>query len=157
MNRRRSVLRIIGAGAAIFLCVGPSNLISCAAEDTKKEIDVKKLVDSLDAAQRQAIVEAANKASHEHMMNRGEGPRDDEIAEKSWGEAIAKLKPLRVRFDRVNVAIVLWEDPKTEEGLYVSVPISSYAPRETDFLLWKKLTQPDEKTFGQLYWYRQRR
>jgi hypothetical protein len=99
-------------------------------------------------------VDAANRASHQHMVDRGKGPPNNEIAESSWGEAIAELKPLRVRFDRVNVAIVLREDENTEEGLYISVPISSFAPREKDFLLWRKLTKEDDGSFGQLFLYK---
>ena len=148
MDRR---LTLIGVLSTITML---STIAAFSAADDKKEINVEKLTESLDMKKRKAIVDAANRASHQHMVDREKGPPSNEIAESSWGEAISELKPLRVRFDRVNVAIVLREDENTEEGLYISVPTSSYAPREKDFLLWKKLTKEDDRSFGHLILYK---
>jgi hypothetical protein len=70
------------------------------------------------------------------------------------GDAITKLKPIRVRDDRVNVAIVLSEAGGVEEGLYVSVPISSYAPQAGDFAVLERVGDATNPTFGHLDHYR---
>jgi hypothetical protein len=61
----------------------------------------------------------------------------------------------------MNVMIVLGEDVKQEHGLYVSVPISSYAPGyDGRFAVFEKLSQPQDqpqdKVLGVLYRYRLR-
>ncbi len=104
---------------------------------------------------REAIVAAANQAIRTYLKGDPKLRRGDEIPEESWGEAILRLKPLRVRNDRVNVAIVLRYADGVEEGLYVSIPISSYAPMVGDrFTVLEKLSEPDDRTFGTLYRYK---
>lgn len=108
-----------------------------------------------DKSEREAIIVAANQAIRTYLKGDPERRRGDEIPKESWGEAILRLKPLRVRDDRVNVAIVLREEGAVEEGLYVSIPISSYAPSVGDrFAFLEKLSQPDDRTFGTLYRYK---
>lgn len=150
MHRRIAVIEILSAIITVTTMASSS---AWTADDDKKRIDLEKLAESLDANQRQAIVHAANLASIQQRASREAGASRKEIAETSFGETIAKLKPLRVRFDRLNVAIVLQEDKKTEEGLYVYVPDSSYAPRETDFLTLKKLSQLKDERPGRIYLY----
>jgi hypothetical protein len=109
----------------------------------------------LDQALREAIVSDANQAINKHVRVERKAPAPDDIDPAFWGTAISKLKPIRVRNDRVNVAIVLAEKDGVEEGLYVSIPISSYAARIGDrFTLLKKLTTEQDKSFGTLYHYR---
>ncbi len=106
-------------------------------------------------AEREAIVAAANQAIRTHLKGDPKLRRGDEIPRESWGEAILRLKPLRVRNDRVNVAIVLREENGVEEGLYVSIPISSHAPTVGDrFAVLEKLSGMDDRTFGTLYRYK---
>ena len=106
-------------------------------------------------AEREAIVAAANQAIRTYLKGDPKLRRGDEIPRESWGETILRLKPLRVRNDRVNVAIVLREVDGTEEGLYVSIPISSYAPMVGDrFAVLEKLSEADDQTFGTLYRYK---
>jgi hypothetical protein len=64
---------------------------------------------------------------------------------------------VRVVNDHVNVIIVLGGDATKEHGLYVSVPISSYAPGlDGRFAAFEKLSQPEDKAPGVLYRYRLR-
>ena len=112
---------------------------------------VKSRAKALTKEHREAIVAAANNAYKLHVN----GPRmkesPDDIDKANWGDAIARLKPIRVRNDRVNIAIVLAENDGVEEGLYVSLPISSYIPdRHAEML---KLSTRDDKSFGMLYYY----
>ena len=67
-------------------------------------------------AEREAIVAAANQAIRTYLKGDPKLRRGDEIPRESWGEAILRLKPLRVRNDRVNVAIVLRDEDGVEEG-----------------------------------------
>ena len=49
------------------------------------------------------------------------------------------------------MAIVLRDEDGVEEGLYVSIPISSYAPMVGDrFAVLEKLSETDDRTFGTL-------
>jgi hypothetical protein len=107
---------------------------------------------SLDRGKREAIIAAATQAIQKHMKGNQQERKGTEISKDLWGEAIADLKPLRVRDDKVNVFIVLKEDESAEEGLYVSIPISSYAPgTDKRFLLFEKLTQAGDRGFGEIY------
>ena len=109
-------------------------------------------------SEREAIVAAANQAIRTYLKGDPKHRRAEEIPRESWGEAILRLKPLRVRNDRVNVAIVLREVDGVEEGLYVSIPISSYAPTVGDrFAVLEKLSETDDRTFGTLYRYKLKR
>ena len=102
--------------------------------------------------ERNAIIAAARSAIHRYMKIGPQGRRTNKIPQKFWGDPIIWLNPIRVLNDRVNVFIVLKEKELTSEGLYVSVPISSYAPNhEARFLQFQKLTQPEDKAFGELY------
>ncbi len=110
---------------------------------------------TLGKSEREAIVAAANQAIRTYLKGDPKLRRGDEISEESWGEAILRLKPVRVRNDRVNVAIVLRDEDGVEEGLYVSIPISSYAPMVGDrFAVLEKLSETDDRTFGTLYRYK---
>ena len=106
----------------------------------------------LSKTDREAIIVAANQAVHKHMTSGRTEHRGMEIPRSLWGTAIEQLHPLRVLNDRVNVFIVMREDRTTEEGFYVSIPISSYAPGHDErFLMFKDLTQSGDKAFGRLY------
>lgn len=112
----------------------------------------------LDREGTQAIVAAANLALRTHLKADKKRKTPDDIPAASWGDAIAALKPIRVRNDRANVAIVLSETDGLERGLYVSVPISSYAPRVGDrFTVLEKLGAGDDRSPGELYRYELRK
>ncbi len=129
--------------AIMFVIAFTTSLLSNAGETPRP---------SLDRAAREAIIAAANQAIQRHMKGDQQERKGTEIAQAFWGDTIARLKPLRVRDDKVNVFIALKEDATTEEGLYVSLPISSYAPGvDRRFLVFEKLTQPGDKDFGALY------
>ena len=140
--------KAISVVLAIAMIVVTAGCFARAAND----VPPKKIVPELNQAQRKAIVAAANQALKKYERKK-EAP--DNIDAASWGEAIAKLKPIRVRNDRVNVAIVLSEKDGVEEGLYVSIPISSYAAQVGDrFALMTKLSTEKDKSFGTLYHYK---
>jgi hypothetical protein len=55
-----------------------------------------------------------------------------EIPPELWHPAIAALQPRRVYWHQDNLAVVLTETDATETGLYIGVPISSYAVQNDD-------------------------
>ncbi len=129
------------------LCLHVASVAGETAEDRQKPPQTK--------SERGAIITAANQAIQTCLKGDPKHRRRDEIPRESWGEAILRLTPLRVRNDRVNVAIVLRDVDGDEEGLYVSIPISSYAPIVGDrFAVLEKLSGPDDRTFGTLYRYK---
>src|ERR1700722_13522087 len=136
--------------AAAVVTVMISSFTPAAGDDPSKEN-----VPKLDRAQREAIVAAANQAINKHLKAERKKETPGDIDAAFWGEAISKLKPIRVRNDLVNVAIVLSEKAGVEKGLYVSIPISSYAATVGDrFALMTKRSTKEDKSFGTLYQYR---
>src|SRR5436190_23700983 len=91
----------------------------CIAAPRGAAQDKGEPVPKLDKAEREALVSAAQKAYQKHVKS---DAKDGKLIRKEhWGEAIERLKPQRVYDDRVNVAIVLSDDGKTEGGIYVSL------------------------------------
>ena len=127
--------------AATLALAFTASLLSCAKEPPGL---------AFDRTAREAIIESACRAVRSEVKrDPGTG---DEVSKELWGGMISKLHPLRVRNDRMNVFIVLKEDATTEEGLYVSNPISSYAPGVDDkFVRFEKLTQSGDADWGALY------
>jgi hypothetical protein len=137
----------------VFVITLFATLVSGSQPGT--DADGTKIVPVLDKAQREAIVAAANQAFGKHVKGERKKEAPDEIVAANWGEAITKLKPIRVRNDRVNLAIVLSEKDGMEEGLYVSIPISSYLPRIGDrFTYIERLSTKEDKSFGTIYHYK---
>lgn len=71
---------------------------------------------------------AIREAAGSSIANR----KDGNVVTEDWPAAIRALRPLRVYSDRVNVVIALSRERGVEQGLYVSVPISSYLPCDGD-------------------------
>jgi hypothetical protein len=107
---------------------------------------------TLDQAARERIIAGANDAIHKHLTGVPNGGNEPLIRKENWGEAISALKPLRVLNDKVNVFIILKEDATTEEGLYVWILYSSYAPSmDKRFLQFEKMSEEGDKASGTLY------
>jgi len=65
-------------------------------------------------------------------VNSGAEKPSDEIAKKYWTDEIKRLKPIRVYRHRGNIVVVQRASANREEGLYISIMISSYAPQSGD-------------------------
>lgn len=121
---------------------------------TEAKSTAKVLVTNLSQQEHVAIVEDAARAVQRYVRTDPEKRKGDEIAKEFWGKTITRLKPVRVMYDRVNVAIVLQDNDKTEQGLYVSLAISSYLPNQDNrFTTFEKLSKPEDKSFNTLYRY----
>jgi len=109
----------------------------------------------LSRGEREAIVKAAITAVHKSVQIPVHERDGDNISRIFWGEAIEKLRPLRVVNDNMNVMIVLTEDSRGEAGLYVGNVISSvYNTRAT----FERLSKPeDRRSLGHLLRYRIRK
>ena len=108
----------------------------------------------IDSATYDAILTEAMQAVHKLQA-------EGEIPKVLWGEAITKLKPLRVQFYHGHVLIVLKEDETLEEGLFVFNGTSNYQPVTSWFLIFEELFKPDDKLtehksviLGSLYHYK---
>src|SRR5688572_30712818 len=82
--------------------------LTCLAwsQDRKKPAGrAKGVPPELTQADREVIVSAAARAARTHIeAGRQKGIRPDDIPAALWGDAVAKLKPIRVRHERANVA-----------------------------------------------------
>ena len=147
MNRWRQAVSVI---AAVAVVAAMASAFTFAGGDDPPGGSAPKL----DQAEREAIVTAAGQAFAKHVQAGGKAESPDAIDASFWGEAITRLKPIRVRNDRVNVAIVLSEKRGVEEGLYVLNPISSYLPRVGDrFARLSRLSTDKDRSLGTLYHY----
>ena len=98
----------------------------------------------------EAIITQASKARQGYATL--PNPKLKEIPKEYWGEAIARLKPIRVMADRSNVFIVLKEEEGTAHGLYVYNSSSSYFPTldEARFLELRKMSS-SEALWGSIF------
>ena len=135
-------------GCSVILCI-VAVMVTHAGDAAVST--VKTRAKALTKEQREALVAAANKTFQQHVKGQRKKEAPDDIDKAHWGNAIAKLKPIRVRDDSVNIAIVLAEKDGGEEGLYVSLPISSYMPDRYAEML--KLSTREDKSFGTLYYF----
>ena len=71
-------------------------------------------------------------AQYIKAVNSGQQERSEEIPKKYWTDEIKKLNPIKAYWHKNNIAVVQKETGNKEEGLYISIMISSYAPRNGD-------------------------
>ena len=62
-------------------------------------------------------------------VNAGKQEPSDEISQKFWTDEIKKLNPIKVYVHGTNIVVVQKETANKQEGLYIILMISSYAPR----------------------------
>jgi hypothetical protein len=56
----------------------------------------------------------------------------DEISKKYWTDEIKELKPIKVYRHGTNIVVVQKATYNRQEGLYIILMISSYAPQSGD-------------------------
>lgn len=140
--------------AMMTVTVCSNETLKAQTASTKANSTEKTIGADLSQKERVAITEEAGRAVQRYFRTDPKERKGDEIPKEFWGEAITKLKPVRVMHDRVNVAIALQDNDKIEQGLYVSLAISSYSPYlDKRFTIFEKLSQPEDKSFNTLYRY----
>ena len=112
--------------------------------------DDRLAVPSISSKTRASLTKDAQ-ATFSRFVRGDPSKRGDTIPASMWGDTIKQLKPLRVINDRVNIKIVTAETEDIEAGFYVNLPISSYAPQQSDFIEFVLLNQPTDVIFGGLY------
>jgi len=65
-------------------------------------------------------------------VNSGAQEPSDDISKEYWTDEIKRLKPIRVYRHRGNIVVVQRASANREEGKYISIMISSYAPQSGD-------------------------
>ena len=65
-------------------------------------------------------------------VNSGAQEPSDEIAKQYWSDEIKRLKPITVYRHRGNIVVVQRASANRQEGLYISIMVSSYAPQSGD-------------------------
>jgi len=65
-------------------------------------------------------------------VNSGAQEPSDEISEQYWSDEIKRLKPIKVYRHRSNIVVVQKASANIQEGKYISIMISSYAPQSGD-------------------------
>lgn len=55
-----------------------------------------------------------------------------EVPEEFWAQEIKDENPIKVYSHNSNIALVFIETKKTEQGIYIHVPFSSYMPINND-------------------------
>ena len=65
-------------------------------------------------------------------VNAGAQKPSDEISEQYWSDEIKRLNPIKVYRHRSNIVVVQRASANRQEGLYISIMISSYAPQSGD-------------------------
>ena len=71
-------------------------------------------------------------AQYIKAVNSGDQERSEEIPKKYWTDEIKRLNPIKVYMHRSNFVVVQKTSANRQEGLYISMMISSYAPRSRD-------------------------
>lgn len=80
------------------------------------------------------LIRAASETSMNFNSSEISRPRSIfvEVPEEFWAQEIKDENPIRVYSHNSNIALVFVETEKTEQGLYIHVPFSSYAPLNDD-------------------------
>jgi len=65
-------------------------------------------------------------------VHSGEQEPSDEISKKYWTDEIKRLSPIKVYIHRSNLVVVQKASANRQEGLYICIMISSYAPQSGD-------------------------
>ena len=68
-------------------------------------------------------------AQYMKAVNSDKQERSEEIPKKYWTDEIKKLNPIKVYLHGTNIVVVQKETANKQEGLYIILMISSYAPR----------------------------
>ena len=71
-------------------------------------------------------------AQYIKAVNSGAQERSEEISKKYWTDEIKRLNPINVYMHRSNFVVVQKASANRQEGLYISMMISSYAPQSGD-------------------------
>jgi hypothetical protein len=79
-----------------------------------------------------AIAALQTHARYIKAVNSGQQEPSNEISKEYWTDEIKRLKPIKVYMHRINIVVVQRASAEIQEGKYICIMISSYAPRSGD-------------------------
>lgn len=123
---RRQIIMFRFHSAIVTVCLFSCLLVVFGCQKKPGSEDAGPLPDNLATAALQTRIRYI-KAVNSDAQN----PSDD-IAKQYWTDEIKRLKPIRVYMHRGNIVVVQRASANREEGLYISIMISSYAPQSGD-------------------------
>ena len=110
----------------VFLCLfGFLLVIPCCQKKPGSE-EAGIIPDNL------AIAALQTHAQYIKAVNSGQQEPSDEISKQYWTDEIKRLKPIKVYMHRINIVVVQKATANIQEGLYIAIMISSYAPQSGD-------------------------
>jgi len=110
----------------VILCLFGCLLVISACQKKPGGGDADSFPDNLAASALQTHIQYIK------AVNSGAQEPSDEISKQYWTDEIKRLKPIKVYNHRGNIVVVQRASANREEGLYISMLISSYAPRSGD-------------------------
>src|SRR5438874_1234855 len=103
MTRTPHLARML---ATLFLIGGLAVASSRVAWGNSQQEKEQRLP-MLNKTEREALIGAAHQAWQKYAKRDANKAKGNDFPKEFWGEAVERLKPLRVYNDRVNIAIVL--------------------------------------------------
>ena len=116
--RLRSLIAIVCLISFLFVIPG------CQKKSDSE--DINKIPDNLSTAALQTHIR------YMKDIKTSEYERSKEIPRKYWVDEIKKLNPIKIYLHGTNIVVVQKETANKQEGLYIVLMISSYAPRSGD-------------------------
>lgn len=111
---------------SVIVCLFGLLIVITACQKKPDSEDVGPIPDNL------AIAALQTHARYIKAVNSGQQEPSDEISRQYWTDEIKRLKPIKVYMHRINIVVVQKDSANRQEGLYISIMISSYAPRSGD-------------------------
>ncbi len=118
MFRFRSLI----AGACFLGCL--SVIFGCQKKPDNGDVGI--IPDNLATAALRTHVQYIK------AVNSGGQEPSDEISKRYWTDEIKRLSPIKVYTHGSNLVVVQKASANRQEGLYISMMISSYAPQSGD-------------------------
>ena len=110
----------------IIICLVSMLLIIPCCQKKSGKRDTSHIPENLSIAALQTH------AQYIKAVNSSQQERSEEIPQKYWIDEIKKLNPIKAYWHKNNIVLVQKESANKQEGLYISIMISSYAPRSGD-------------------------
>jgi hypothetical protein len=123
---RRSIMMFRFHSLIVVVCLFSCLFAVSGCQKKTGSEDVGPIPDNLTVSALQTH------AQYIKAVNSGQQERSEEISEKYWTDEIKRLNPIKVYMHRSNFVVVQKASANRQEGLYISMMISSYAPRSGD-------------------------
>ena len=110
----------------VFLCLLGCLFVFFGCKKKPGSEDAGIIPDNLTTAALQTHIQYIK------AVNSGAQEASDEISKKYWTDEIKRLNPIKVYRHGTNIVVVQKATANRQEGLYIILMISSYAPNSGD-------------------------